>query len=262
MPNGAHHPQCYTCANCDRLRLADGADRRACRLHDFVMPILPSEEICRDWARPPETQPYRLWVPGVKDPRLLVYDPEELPQFPNGLAPLEPGYLYTYGYHSADPPWDLGTFESLQRLLIQADINRIPRVGWAIVLHRSLYRCFSEPGSRATLVLDDQVSEADVRTVRWRRPWGRRDDGRGGFKPSDFRTETERMLVCRDAPEPLSAWLDRHTDLRAWLDKRTRTGYVGWGHRVLIEVEEEQSRYRLRFGDVGVKPRRAMPMDE
>ena len=108
------------CENCDFFN-AQGAPHERCRRHQFVMPNVDWQIICRDWATEGETVDF---------------------------SALQPGTLYYYAAGSdAVKHAPLRPFADLKRMLISVRVRQDEQYGWVIYVGDRSSHHFPSPGA-------------------------------------------------------------------------------------------------------------------
>jgi hypothetical protein len=115
-PQAEFFPQCE---NCDFFN-AEGAPHARCRRHQFVMPEVSWQVVCRDWVTGGETVDF---------------------------SALQPDTLHYYAAGSnAVKHAPLRRFADLQRMLISVRVRQDEQYGWVIYVSDSRSHYFPSPG--------------------------------------------------------------------------------------------------------------------
>ena len=234
MPNGKYDPQCYNCQFVTHRQ-----DRRSCKLHDFVMPDIDTEIICRDFQLAEELQGDSVHFGYV--PRFM---------HSQEFRTLEPGSLY----YSFDRYGKFGAFRNLQRLIIDGDVYNDEELGWVIYLrhNRTQYPFLPEPKTRFRVLLNGDTYDFEIADLERRRLMGgrREEDGRW---INNWQTVTTRIVYCPSKPNVLYDWLDHYFDARTLVEHLTDPSKTRFPEieselwiSCFVEIIEEKTVYRLR----------------
>ena len=192
VPNGKYDAQCYTCD------FFLGRSRPSCKIHDFTLPRIDPEVICRDW---------RL-AGGLQGDWHFDYAPRFVAS--EEFTSLNHGVLY----QSLDCFESLGTFEHLQNLWTEVRVYPEDELGWAIYLPEDRHEHFPKPGDTCAVRLDEIPGRFRVQDVPRRRLRGghRSDDGRW---ISRWEETVTRVVSFPETPAIIKEWLNRYFDIES-----------------------------------------------
>lgn len=176
-----------SCENCDFFNHGRNNDLRLCRKHDFVMPRVGWQMLCKDWCHNEQSVDF-----GDMDPETLYY----------------------YSLGSGKPRSALlARMEALQRLVLSVNIRQDKEMGWVIV-PRTHQELFPPPGSLLTVVISGRRSKFQIANVERNLAVEMIPLQRGRWD-KQIHTQQVVMLQSMESPQLLQDWLNSFIDLEA-----------------------------------------------
>lgn len=224
MPSDALHAQCRNCAS-----FVERRSGRLCSKHDFLMPNLNGQVLCRDWRVTAEDRGY---LPSD-------YAFAEALVASEGFRALHPDTLYYYHFFSDAPPAPLARFEALQAQVWAAWIVQVPNYGWALLQPRADYGLIPPPGASVCVRLEAVEYQFDIVEVDLAEVVGGSRMPGGGWEVR-WGMRPKRILHCPAAPAALYHWLDAQLDLEryvtSFLNDEAGEQILAGGFQVYLQV--------------------------
>lgn len=181
------HPECQ---NCDFFRKRDDAsDDAVCMKHNFVMPRIDWQTICKDWQTNNETVSFQ---------------------------DMEEEMLYYYSYGSGDiliAP--LAHFRQLQFPLISVSVRQDKSLGW-VIYPRKQNQFFPAPDSLVTVYVGERKSKFQI--VNMERNLAVEMVPRSHGWEKQVHTQQVFMLGSLESPNLLYDWSQSFMDFDAFID--------------------------------------------
>ena len=172
------------CSNCKFYKDEDTYTERRCAKHDFVMPRLDWQIVCKDWERDGE--------------RLDVE--------------MDEGILYYYSGGSGEMVYaPIGPFEDVQSILVSVSVRRDEDHGW-IIFPRQYRHYFPEPDTRLVVVVGQRKCAFQVINAE-RRLAAEMIPSDSGNWETHYHTQHVFMLYSLESPDLLYDWLDSVIDI-------------------------------------------------
>jgi len=228
LPNGHFNAQCFNC-----MAFVYRRNGRSCRKHDFLMPRLSAELICRDWRHREGSE-----------------NPSEIAKY----RALEPNVLYYYHYTSDAPPEPLAPFAALKTPVWNVDVYCDVELGWAIRTRREDHPQSPLPGASCTVHLDGAPHRFGVVEAARRRVVGGRRTAAGSWEDT-WQERRERLLHCPETPAVLREWLGAQFDVDAHMAAMQvhffGVSLLDAGIAAFLQALEQPLSYRLQLDCVG-----------
>jgi len=228
MPNGHFNAQCFNCISYVYRRKG-----RSCRKHDFLMPRVSAELICRDWRH-----------------REGSDNPGEIAKY----RALEPNVLYYYHYTYDAPPEPLTRFAALNTPIWNVDVYHDAALSWVIRPGMEEHPSSPRPGASCIVHLDGAPHRFEVVEAARRRVVGGRRTAAGSWEDA-WQERQERLLHCPEEPAVLREWLDAQFDVEAHMAAMQvhffGVSLLDAGIAAFLQALEEPLSYRLQLDRVG-----------
>src|SRR5262245_37863030 len=228
MPNGHFNAQCFNC-----VAFVYRRNGRSCRKHDFLMPRVSAELICRDWRHREGSE-----------------NPAEIAKY----QALEPNVLYYYHYTSDAPPEALAPFSALKTPVWNVDVYHDAALSWAIRAPKEDDYLSPQPGALCTVNLNGAPHRFEVVEVARRRVVGGRRTAAGGWEDT-WQERRERLLHCPEELAVLREWLDAQFDVDAHMAAMQvhcfGISLLDAGIAAFLQALQQPLSYRLQLDSVG-----------
>jgi hypothetical protein len=181
------------CENCDFFIRNRPELERRCRAHDFIMPRIGWQVICRDWQHNQHNS--------------------------KRFSRLDQDTLFYYSYDSDNNLLGapLGTFPALQRLLVGVNIRQDKRLGWVVQPHTNR-RYFPQPGQQLAILLYEEEYLFEAAEVE-RSVAASMIAGLSGKIEAASHSERVYTIYCLDGPTVLYEWLDTFMHLDDYINE-------------------------------------------
>lgn len=211
MPNGRDVAQCLNC-----IHYTTRQDDRNCRLHDFVMPQLSVEVLCKDYKNKRDLSGLDISV----------------------LKNLDSEKLYYYLHAASEELEPLDTFNNIQNYVLDIivrndDIYRENKLGWIAVIKESQYGFF--PGCNQRIVITATGKDMHCKLIETQ-------------VLRKQQTVPCRVIVAEGYPNYFYEWLNVHFDMnhvQAVIRQDTQGILATLGLPVFIKTIKSQMRYSL-----------------